>query len=326
MKNIRTTSLSSTSMEKTNISIIEKENKPYYYGSIKKISSNNDISFINRGSVYFLKDNPKDINSKYHPYLVIQQSYLDKIGKIAVFGITSTPSSINMIPIIMKDAIGYIDPHQPYVYKISEFFELGTRYVGTIVNTKVIDLAVNFYGLYLGMNLSKTEDEIIQEYLDYVNEFRERSKNYKPYKHKFLEENDMSDLELQISFKSAEVINNQESSILIDDNDVKLSDDYEINDNDEIKENNTSDDSKTIEIDCSSQVMMAALSMMEEQPNGTLKLPSNIKNMLVDDIRLFFMYIKHHTQQEASELYGCVKSTISYKKKQLENMYNIVYI
>ena len=56
----------------------------YYYGKTKKISADDDISSLTRGSVYYLKDHMNDPNSTIHPYIVIQSSYVDKVSRITL--------------------------------------------------------------------------------------------------------------------------------------------------------------------------------------------------------------------------------------------------
>lgn len=305
--------------------------KEIYYGKIQKISSDNDISYVNRGSVFFLRDNLKDPNTTYHPYLVIQSSYLDKIGRIAVLGITSVPSSINMVPIVMKDSIGYIDPHQPYTYKIDEFYESGTRFVGSIVNTKALDIAVNLYGLHLGMALNKSEDEIISDYLNYVEEFKERTKHLKPYKHKVLEENNLGNLELQVSFNTDNKISdicwpeNFDEDIdgildMLSDNDddesyISDSIDMSVNDNGK----------PMIEIDTNSQAILSTISTLEDTPAGIVKLPRHITDMTEDEIIILMASIKINGIGTTSLIYNCSDTTISNKKKQISEKYNVIY-
>ena len=189
-------------------SIEEVKPVDHYYGCIKNISNGNDISFLNRGSVYYLMDkihknnnSTSDIPVK-HPYIILQSTYLDKIGRITVFSISSVPACINMIPIIMKGTIGYIDPHHPYTYKIADFFNSErSSYIGTITNPDVLDLLGNMYGMHLGLNLTKSNDEIINDYMKYVNEFNSRAVGVSRYTRKVVDKYPSNDqLDLQISF------------------------------------------------------------------------------------------------------------------------------
>ena len=313
-----------TQSEESDYSVLA--NKPHYYGSITKISINNDISYLNRGSVYYLRDNPHKDESTYHPYLVIQSMYLDKIGKVAVFGITSTPSTINMIPIIIKGSIGYIDPHQPYYYKVTEFFERGTRYVGTIVNQAVLDLVTNFYGLYLGMNLVKSEDEIINDYLEYTKDFTERSKDLQIYKPKCIKENKSDGLELTISFTKKYTADPKE------DDDETLLDNVDNVDTDEEEFVETTDtditedsSKETILIDTNSQAVQSMCAMIENQSGNTLQLPRFVSKMTKDEVIVFLAYIKLNDIELASIVYNCCTKTIFQKRKKLEELYNVIY-
>lgn len=314
--------ISNTTKEKENNTNLDvQDSQTHYYGSIKSISKNNDISYLCRGSIYFLKDHTSNQYSTYHPYIVIQTRYLDKIGKVAVFGITSTPSYINMIPIIMKGTIGYIDPHQPYYYRVTDFFEKGTRYAGTLVNQKIFDLITDMYGLYLGMNLSRSEEDIIADYNAYVEDFKERSKSLKPYKHKILKDNNL-DKELHISFK----INNDEEpeddDDIIDDQELIDESTSEINENDHethIEQN------EAIIIEKDNCTVMSMIGILECKPVNSVKLPRHVLDMTIDEITVFLTYLKLNGAEETALLYNCSTHTIQRKSKILHDHYNIIY-
>ena len=179
----------------------------HYYGRLKKISADDDISSITRGSVYYLRDRVNDPESIMHPYIIIQSSYVDKVGRITVLGITSTPSAINMVPIIMDNTISYINPNRVFAYNINDFYQPWARLKGTVANTRPFDIALNLYGMSLGMNLAKSDDEIITEYIEYINEFSERSKNVSAYQPKTIAVNKINKLELHVSFNNTNNIN-----------------------------------------------------------------------------------------------------------------------
>ena len=324
----------------------DQNTKEIYYGKIQKISSENDISYLSRGSVFFLRDNIKDPETTYHPYLVIQSTYLDKISRITVLGITSVPSSINMVPIVMKDSIGYIDPHQPYTYKIDEFYESGTRFVGSIINTKALDIAVSIYGLHLGISMCKTEDEIIADYLDYVKEFKERSKHLKPYKHKVLADNHLGDLELKISYMSGELkqVQSEDFDDVISDISSSNIEDDKFDDRDDTEEllgsvcfgvssESENDDNiphiygkkRTLVIDRNSQAILSALAVLETRKRGEVKLPKFISRMTDDEIILFMASLEINGKAITSQIYNCCNNTLYNKKKQIYDKFNIIY-
>ena len=179
-------------------------NEIHYYGTCMNITNDNDVSLLTRGSVWYLRDNePSNNRIKQHPYIVLQKSYIDKDGMITVFGVTSSPTYINMIPIIVKDSITYINPYKPHMHHISEFNV--KSYIGTIVNPVVLDLLGDMYGMSLGLNLYRTEKEIIDAYINYVDEFNIRAKKYMRYNSKLTPiSNSMykNELELKISFSN----------------------------------------------------------------------------------------------------------------------------
>ena len=192
----------------------------HYYGQIKKISADDDISSLTRGSVYYLRDNMNDINSAIHPYIIIQSTYVDKIGKISVFGITSTPSTIDMVPIIMDNAIGYINPNRIYTYYIDAFKHSSSRLKANIVNTTAFNIALDLYGMQLGMNLNKSNEEIISNYIEYVNEFKERAKHIQAYKPKTITAGPINKLELHTSYElNPADIDTNDTEIKMPDND-----------------------------------------------------------------------------------------------------------
>ena len=298
--------------------------KEIYFGKIKKISRDDDISYLARGNVFFLKDHPNDPNcNTFHPYLVIQAYYLDKIGKISVLGITSTPSSINLIPIVMKNSIGYIDPHQPYTYKIDEFYSDDTRFVGSIVNSRALDIATNMYGLYLGMNLNKTRDEIIEEYMSYVTEFKERTKDndIKPYKHKVLQEFSLDDIELKISFStdSSDISEDICNSSACDDNENS------IDHIDDDVYDNIINKKPVMEIDLKSQAILSALSMLENMPSDKVKLPANASKISYDEKRIFLACDKINGNRLTALIYNCSHGTVSNRKHQILEEYEVIY-
>lgn len=354
LKNPYNNSIRSASIEPMKTEPPKNEDRPHYYGSIKSISNVNDVTFLARGSVYFLRDNPANPDTSFHPYVVIQDKYLDKIGKIAVFGITSTPSSINMIPVVVRGTIGYIDPHQPYVYKDDEFFEPTTRFQGTIANQTVMDLICNFYGLYLGMDLKKSEGEIIEDYLTYIREFKERAKNLKPYKHKILEESKLSNIEFKTSYDPdfcmvdpepelpenfdediegiCDMLNKEQAEKNAEfDLGYDEDDGYEfIND-----EDNASDDGNIsgtcepekpmLEIFVDSQAILGTLSVLENKPVGEVTLPRKISDMTEDDIKVFMACHKINGTEMTALIYNSTNNIVLYKKKGILEKYDVIY-
>lgn len=299
---------------------VEDDEKDHYYGMIKNISSNNDISFISRGSVYYLRDNIRDPNTSYHPYLVIQSAYLDKIGKISVFGITSQPANINMIPIVMGGSLAYINPHQPFVYSVDEFYETGTRFIGSVVNTEVLDLACNLYGLYLGMNLVKSKEEIETDYINYVSKFNARAKDVKQYKHRVLDDNKQ-----QLEFKYSFVVKNTPVDDDTDDeNNETCSERMDYEENDDTQEIINNDTKVEIVVDLTSQAILTAVGMVNDNRNVTLG--RDVSELTMDEIKLFMACIKTYGYIETSKIYGCSHGTVSNRRRSILDTYDVKYI
>lgn len=235
-------------MDMTNTIMMESEQnliteKEYYYGTIKNLSNGNDVSFLNRGSVYYLVDKKQKSGSTNlikHPYIILQSTYLDTVGKITVFTISSTPAYTNMIPIIMKGTIGYINPHHPYTYNVSDFFDHErSSYIGNITNETVLELIGNMYGMHLGLNLMKSNDEIVNDYLNYVEEFNARSEGIARYERKVLpKDTSLEKLDLHVSFASMPV--RESDAMIASDCDNEYDDDNTVI---EENEENTDDES-----------------------------------------------------------------------------------
>ena len=324
----------------------------HYYGTINSINDNNDVAFLTRGSIYYLRDKKQSDENQtvFHPYLVLQDSYLDKVGKITVFGITSSPININMIPIIIKGCIGYIDPYNPDTHNIREFMERKSNYVGSIVNPVVLDLVGDIYGMTLGLNLSKTYDEIIDSYMKYIEDFKVRSANICRYKSKKLPDRSMytDELELNVSFSYNYLAQNQnnigsvfecESNNEVDDSiDNAIKTNYtEVQPKETgdkvIKTRKTSktkseekDDNKVlIEIDLGSQALLSAISSLESEPHGKVKLPKLAK-ITIDDIKIFYAYKRLYGLKQTSLLYNCSVPSISARTTALNKLYTIKFI
>lgn len=188
----------------------------HYYGTITDISYGNDVSMLTRGSVWYLKDQYQkyDDCKSMHPYIVISATFLDKIGKITVAPITSCPIYINMIPIMIENSITYINPYQTYTFKVTAFQDSNnSAYIGTCTNQTVLDLLGNMHGMWLGLNLSKSNAEIIDDYLKYVDEFESRNKHVSRYVHKKLPTSEESkNIQLTISF---DIFKNQMNEVKI---------------------------------------------------------------------------------------------------------------
>ena len=303
------------------------ETKPHYYGSITHISNNDDAAYIRRGSIYYLPDNVKDPNTTFHPYMVIQSSYLDKIGKISVLAITSAPTSINMIPFAMRgkfyknSTIGYIDPHQPFTYRVDDFTDPRSRYIATIVNENVINLACDMYGMHLGMNLVRSNDEIIQAYKDYVDDFNNRSAHLVQYRHKVMPDNGLTDHTLHISFNDDQIVDDDIDYMIDDFND----DDACVEATDERDMCSEEVTNNTIVVDLKSEALLSMIAVFEKRPPSKNFLPRNIENFTRDEIIVFLAYRKLYGVGMTSLLYGCSTHTIARKHNQLCEKYTIIY-
>ena len=303
----------------------QETSKPYYYGSIRNVSGVNDVSYLARGGVYFLRDNIRDPKSSKHPRMIIQDSYLDKIGKVAVLEITSKPLSINVIPIVLRGHISYINPHIIQYYPVDMFFEETDSYSG-MANKRVLDIATNMFAYYLGIQTAKSKADIIDEYMQYVEEFKARTKDYTMYaSYKPLENKEP--LKLNISFEIDDGLdenceNNSDSTetdTLMENDMMTLSDE---NDTEEV---GTSTEKKTLIVDLNSQAILSAISSIESQPVGKIKLPQKITDMDEDQIVTFMAAIKINGYKMTSMMYNCAHSTVSNKRKAIMDMYNVVY-
>ena len=108
-----------------------------------------------------------------------------------------------MVPIVMENSISYINPNRVYTYNIDVFSDPSSRLIGNVVNTNAFDIAVNLYGMSLGMDLKKSNEEIISDYLTYIDDFKERTKHLGAYQSKVIKSNGrINKLELHTEFGS----------------------------------------------------------------------------------------------------------------------------
>jgi hypothetical protein len=269
---------------------------------------------------------------------------MDKIGKIATFPVTSSPIHENMVPIISKNAIGYINWHHIEFYKIDDFKEPDSRYQGSIANKEAFNIARLLHSsIYLNMHelFDYSKFKIINRYLDYIDEFEERGKSYEQYEHKVLPTNVHSKkLKLTVTFKRE--YNDDISpadNFCVDEISIPMLEEDEpqttvINNNDTADDvqstkvsvtiENNDCDKPTIYIDLTSQAILTAVSMIEDS-GDTITLPRMAKNMSEDDIKLFMAYLKLNSQSKASKIYGLSQTGIGQKQKSINKMYNIIY-
>jgi hypothetical protein len=304
----------------------QETSKPYYYGSIRNVSGVNDVSYLTRGGVYFLRDNMRDPKSSKHPRMIIQDLYLDKIGKIAVLEITSKPLSINVIPIVLRGRISYINPHIIQYYPVDMFFEETDSYFG-MASERVLDIATNMFAYYFGIQTVKSSAEIIDAYMEYVEEFKARTKNYTLYtSYKPLENKEPLKLNISFEIDDRHDENCENTSDVAEDDDILVENDMPTHSDENDMDNvNISTEKKILIVDLNSQAILSAISSIESQPVGKIKLPQKITDMDEDQLVTFMAAIKINGYKMTSMMYNCAHSTISNKRKAIMDMYNVVY-
>lgn len=312
--------------------ICDKTN--HYYGSN---SNDNDVISIPYGSVWYLRDNPRDPESDYHPHIVIYDCHMDKIGRIATFSITSTPSIENMVPIIFRDSIGYINWHHPINYKISEFNESGSKFLGTITESDSFNISMMLYSviyLKVGRLFGVTKEYAIDKYLDYIDEFEQRAMYYNAYCHKYQTKADLEkDEKLNLHITWMRSTNN--SIIERDEENVTPCTDANNSITTVVDETETVGDvdgvdisTTMLSIDFNSTDLIKRMKAVESTAayGNTTSLPKNISDMSTDDVVLFFALLKTRGGKKTSLIYGCNINTIWNKRNKLLSEYDVTYI
>lgn len=140
--------------------------KSDYYVSLED-DTMMSMSYLKRGNVFYLKD--QDSVGRRHLYMIIGKRYLNKEELIQCVKIFSRPYRINVVPILMNEAISFIDPHIVYNYKCSDF-QKGAYYC-TCGSKYIMDLVVNLHAIGLGVDTKHDYNSIWSEYIDYVERF-----------------------------------------------------------------------------------------------------------------------------------------------------------
>lgn len=174
----------------------------YNVGKFEPIyGSGVDSHFLQRGGIYFLEDRfasgiftnitnqsykkSKDGdcgNITHHPYIVISDYYNTNQQFVFCVSIDSKPYVSNMVPFIYNDNIAYINPLAVCQYPRNKIRYYNFR--AFISNPEVMEIVSNLLGMSLGMSLSKSKDEILLQYSQYIDQFEKKSRNFCHYQSK----------------------------------------------------------------------------------------------------------------------------------------------
>ena len=278
-----------------------------------------DVSKMNMGAVYYLVDNVKKPQKYWtrHPYVIIQNEYLSTLGEINCLGITSTPTNINMIPIKMDNAVGYINPHKIYTFKIRNFDDPNlASYVGHL-DYDVLKIATQMSCLKFEMS-KKRRAKIIDNFMTYVDDFNKKNEDIKMYEHKVMSSSIYpKDLSLTVSFSNTTGVND---NIINTSSNVDYDEDRNIN----IEENGFADD--IIKINLNDQSLLSMITEMESLPADKIGFTRKIDNMTTDEISVLFAYTKLYGKKQASVLYNCCVNTIVNRMTAVQKKYRIEFV
>lgn len=320
-----------------------------YIGSMKSISKGDSASYIFQRGIYMFKDKSTAHESR-HPYIVFQSDdeIIDIVG-ITTFGITKVPKIINMIPIINRNCLCYINPHRPYYFTMDDIVTSNNQngcddfYVpfhSYLLDDDVFELLCDFYDKS-GSGLRKSKSEFIANYLNYLYRFKEILKDK-------LASGDIRYIYGgQLTFKTSydpdfvlidldedDLHDNQD---LDDDDDIDNDDEFEDDDieNDEDLDGDNDDDEssllmsvekETIELNLTDPDILQEITNIEDAAPDTVKLPRFVSKMSINDIKTFISVVKIRGCKKAAALYNTNINIINYKKAQLNNLYNITYV
>ena len=308
----------------------EEKTTNHYYGTVVPVGNGADVSFISRGAIFILKDKIRRNGVQTsHPYLIISQTYLDNFGKVVAFGLSSTPASIDMIPVNVNGSVSFIDHYKTHTFNLSDFNDPSARYLGQLINPRVMNLATDFYGLSLGMNLVRSSAEVYADYLDYVREFEVRCSGIERCFR--MSTSSRCELEFVTSANRANVekvskINDNENETdtqIADDNiiefpqtatNIESSDEYV----------NTDTDGKNIIIDINDSELIGEYSRLEANP-GSITVPYHTTKWPENIVKLFMLIEKLDNIQRAGELFGLQLKSAVKRRAAIKTLYNITY-
>lgn len=158
-------------------------------GNLELVVGKSDASHLQRGNIFFVDDTCVTANNgRYakneirHPYIIMSKFWSADRPLVTCFSINSHPYRANMVPLLNnRNQIVYVDPFT--VYHVPADRITTASFKGTIGNMRLMNLISDLYGLTLGMNLVRSTDEILDDYTNYIDEFRERSKGFSEVDH-----------------------------------------------------------------------------------------------------------------------------------------------
>lgn len=290
-----------------------------YYGERKTLSNDNDVNCYPIGGVFYLPDNFATDVKTYHPYILVDNTYVDKRNVVPMFKITSSSSIIDLVPIVMNGTISYIYPYEFNYIPVDVIKSEQSKFIGDISKSDAFRVALN---KYMAENGLKSREESDAEFSEYVDKFNAKHKDKEVYQHKngesknykFMTFRDIPEkpqekpIEDKISKEEPVVTPIEETPVV-----PKV-----------MKTTKKSSAKETIEIFWQSQAMMASIAAMESLPKDKIKLPV-LEKMTVDEIKIFLAYKENYTIDKTAKFYNCSKATISNRYVQIRGKYNLKY-
>ena len=115
-------------------------------GSIR-INLNSTCGLIQRGSIFWMDDRSP---VGRHLYMVVSRDYNDRNARIVCVTLDSKPYYDRMIPIVVNDEIGFINPSILYNYSVRSFKK--ENLAGLLTDPDVWDFVDSYMGLTIGIN------------------------------------------------------------------------------------------------------------------------------------------------------------------------------
>ena len=112
-----------------------------------RVNLNTTCSLVQRGSIFWMDDRSP---VGRHLYMIVSTDYNDRNARIMCVTLDSKPYYDRMIPIVVNDEIGFINPSILYNYSVRSFKK--ENLAGLLTDPDVWDFVDSYMGLTIGIN------------------------------------------------------------------------------------------------------------------------------------------------------------------------------
>ena len=112
-----------------------------------RINLNSTCDLIQRGSIFWMNDRSQ---VGRHLYMIVSRDYNDRNARIMCVSLDSKPYYDRMIPIVVNNEIGFINPSILYNYSVRSFKK--ENFAGLLTDPDVWDFVDSYMGLTIGIN------------------------------------------------------------------------------------------------------------------------------------------------------------------------------